>query len=113
MESFIGTHGFPADGVQPECRGYDYYATSFAIPFYGLIYSRLNGEVDPVRAKVYRQRAQENLPFIVHLFGTDGAAIPYGRSMTYRFACAAFFAALAFDTFDVSRRVKAPTRANR
>lgn len=94
--------GLPADGVQPDCKGYDYYATSFAIPFYSLIYSRLAGENDPVRAKKYRERAKQNMPLAIHLFGTDGAAIPFGRSMTYRFACAAFWSAVAFDELEVS-----------
>ena len=41
------------------------------------------------------------MPLAIHLFGTDGAAIPYGRSMTYRFACAAFWSAVAFDELEV------------
>lgn len=102
MESFYGKHGFPADGPQPDCRAYDYYSHSFAITFYSLIYAKLRGQEDPVRAERYRQRAKENLPYVVHLYGTVGGAIAYGRSMIYRFACTAFFAALAFDGSNVS-----------
>jgi hypothetical protein len=102
MESFYGPHGFPADGVQPNSHAYDYYSHSFAITFYSLIYAKLQEKPDSKRAALYRQRAVQNLPFVAHLYGTDGAAIPYGRSMIYRFACCAFFAALAFDGQEVS-----------
>lgn len=102
MESFYGPHGFPADGPQPSCQAYDYYSHSFAITFYSLIYAKLQEGQDPERAAKYRQRAIDNLPFVAHLYGTDGAAIAYGRSMIYRFACCAFFAALAFDGQEVS-----------
>ena len=103
MESFYGPHGFPSDGPQPGCHAYDYYSHSFAITFYSLIYAKLCGGEDRHRAAVYRRRARENLPFVAHLYGTDGGAIPYGRSMIYRFACVAFFAALAFDGSEVGR----------
>lgn len=88
--------------MQPDCKGYDYYATSFAIPFYSLIWSRLAGDTDPARAKKYRERAKQNMPLAIHLFGTDGGAVPFGRSMTYRFACAAFWSAVAFDELEVN-----------
>jgi hypothetical protein len=93
--------GLPADGVQPDCKGYDYYATSFAIPFYSLIYCRLAGDTDQALTQLYRERAKQNMPLAIHLFSTDGAAIPFGRSMTYRFACAAFWSAVAFAELEV------------
>lgn len=82
-------------------KAYDYYATSFAIPFYSLIYARLCEKDDPDRAKRFRQRAIQNLPAVTQLFAPDGAPIPFGRSMTYRFATSCFYAAVAFDQLEV------------
>lgn len=94
--------GLPADGPNDRCTAYDYYATSFAIPFYSLIYARLCSDEDPERAALYRKRAVQNLPLVVNLFAPDGAPIPFGRSMTYRFAVCCFFSAVAYDSLDVS-----------
>ncbi|WWC85846.1 uncharacterized protein L201_000713 [Kwoniella dendrophila CBS 6074] len=108
MESFIGEHGFPSDFPQdPEAGAYDYYATSFAIPFYSLLYAAITSKspklADPERAERYRQRARDNVPNVINLFAPDGAAIPFGRSMTYRFAVSAFWAAVAYDNLELPK----------
>jgi len=100
---YADVQGFPSDGPNNTCKAYDYYATSFAIPLYSLIYARLAGSFDPERAERYRKRAIQNIPEVVHLFARDGAAIAFGRSMTYRFACSAFWGALAYDDIEVSQ----------
>jgi hypothetical protein len=51
---------------------------------------------------LYRKRAAMSSLAIVHLFAPDGSSIPFGRSMTYRFATSAFWAACAFDGVEVS-----------
>ncbi|KAK6905252.1 hypothetical protein I204_08094 [Kwoniella mangroviensis CBS 8886] len=106
MESFYGEHGFPSDCPQNPSNGaYDYYATSFAIPFYSLLYAAITSRspklADPERAEKYRQRAKENIPNVLNLFAPDGAGIPFGRSMTYRFAISSFFAAVAYDGLEL------------
>ncbi|GKT41484.1 uncharacterized protein ColSpa_01665 [Colletotrichum spaethianum] len=63
-------------------RQADYYSGSFAIQFSQLLYSRFAADVDPERAETYRQRARD--------FG-----VSFWRSLTYRFACGGYFAALA------------------
>lgn len=73
----------------------DYYI-SFAIHFYGLIYSRLMKEKDPEYAAVLRERSACFSRDFVYWFGNDGNEIPYGRSLTYRFAHSAFFSALGY-----------------
>lgn len=85
------------------CKAYDYYATSFAIPFYGLIYAHLAESFDPVRAKRFRERALLNVPEVVHLLAPEGECIAFGRSMTYRFAAACFWAGVAIDGLEVGR----------
>jgi hypothetical protein len=68
-----------------------YVAMSFHT--YGLIYAA-SGLGDEARADQFRRRAREAAPHLEHWFAPDGASLPYGRSMTYRFAHAAFWAAL-------------------
>ncbi|KAJ0160515.1 hypothetical protein CTA2_7826 [Colletotrichum tanaceti] len=77
-------------------RQADYYSGSFAIQFSQLLYSRFAADVDPARAETYRQRARDFGATFWRYFDAEGAAIPFGRSLTYRFACGGYFAALAF-----------------
>ncbi|WOO76912.1 uncharacterized protein LOC62_01G000526 [Vanrija pseudolonga] len=99
VESHYNADGFPADGPCDQMIAYDYYATSFAIPFYSLLYTRLAPQ-DKARISKIWTRTLANIPNVIHLFAPDGASIPFGRSMTYRFATAAFWSALAYATDD-------------
>ncbi|SPN99269.1 uncharacterized protein DNG_02306 [Cephalotrichum gorgonifer] len=76
-------------------RQADYYSGSFAIQFSQLLYVRFAADVDPERAEKYRQRAKDFGAGFWRYFDASGAAIPFGRSLTYRFACGGYFAALA------------------
>lgn len=73
----------------------DHYA-GFAMHFYGLLYAALAGDADPVRAARWRERASRFAQDFQSWFAADGAALPLGRSLTYRFAQGAFWGALAF-----------------
>lgn len=86
----------PSDGLQPDSKAFDYYA-SFAIHYYSLLLARSLGSDNPEIAQRFRDRAANSSLAIVHLFAPDGHAIPFGRSMAYRFATSAFWAACAFD----------------
>lgn len=79
---------------------YDFY-NPFAFHFYGLIYSRLEGQEDPARAARYRERAGEFAAQFLPWFSDDGSCIPFGRSLCYRFAVSSFFAACAFAGLEV------------
>ena len=107
MQSTDVSQGFPSDGPNKTTKAYDYYATSFAIPFYTLLYAKLCAESDPDRAALYRKRALANLPNVVQLFAPDGASIAFGRSMTYRFATSCFWAAVAFSELEVGNTCSA------
>lgn len=74
----------------------DYYSSSFAIQFLQLIYAKLNGDEDPERAAEFKKRAQLAALDLVHYYDDEGRAIPYGRSLTYRFAVISFWGALAY-----------------
>ncbi|GFF32206.1 streptothricin hydrolase [Aspergillus udagawae] len=76
-------------------RQADYYSGSFAIQFSQLLFVKFASHLDPERAERYRVQAREFGVTFWRYFDKDGAAIPFGRSLTYRFACGAFFAALA------------------
>ncbi|KAL4915256.1 hypothetical protein BDW62DRAFT_219457 [Aspergillus aurantiobrunneus] len=76
-------------------RQVDYYSGSFAIQFGQLLYVRFAAELDPDRVERYKQQAREFGSGFWRYFDEDGAAIPFGRSLTYRFACAGYFAVLA------------------
>jgi hypothetical protein len=89
LETFYIGDGWYRDG---NVRRIDHYIP-FAMHFYGLIYSKL---VDDEYAARYRERAVLFARDFRTWFAVDGATIPFGRSLTYRFACAGFWSALAF-----------------
>lgn len=73
----------------------DYY-TAFAFHYYGIMYAVLMKEEDPERSEVFIQRAVVFAQSYKYYFDAEGAAIPFGRSLTYRFAQAAFFSVLVY-----------------
>ncbi|KAF4841444.1 hypothetical protein CGCSCA4_v009499 [Colletotrichum siamense] len=72
-----------------------FYSGSFAIQFSQLLYVRFAGDRDPARTAKYQQQARDFGAGFWRFFNFNGAVIPFGRSLTYRFAAAGFFAALA------------------
>lgn len=73
----------------------DYY-TAFAFHYYGLMYAALMKEEDPERSALFIQRATDFAQEYKYYFDDEGAAVPFGRSLTYRFAQGAFFSALIY-----------------
>ena len=71
----------------------DYY-TPWAFHYYGLLYARAMHALDPIRSKTYRDRAWLMAKRLEAWFANDGEALPYGRSLAYRFAQSSFFGAL-------------------
>ena len=115
LDSFHVGGGWSNDGPKSHHQ-MDYYSGSFAIQFLQLLYSKLAGDFDPERAERYRQRAREFAKDFVYYFDPNGmftvisfpmtranpifyligSSIPFGRSMTYRFAMVGFWGALGF-----------------
>lgn len=91
VEAFRLGEGWYRDGP---VKRVDHYIP-FAMHFYALIYSVL-AKADATRGNAYRERARVFASDIRHWFGPDGAALPFGRSQTYRFAAGGFWGALAF-----------------
>lgn len=79
--------GFYQDG---KFGRFDYY-NSWAMHTYPLLWSLIadesfSGYAD--RCRSYRQRTEALLPYYTHVFDTNGCHVPFGRSLTYRFAAA-------------------------
>ncbi|SDC63486.1 hypothetical protein SAMN02799630_01038 [Paenibacillus sp. UNCCL117] len=96
LDRFYLGDGWYADGI----GGHSDYYVPFAIHYYGLIYAALMGEEDPRRAELYKTRARLFAGLFVHWFDDNGAALPYGRSLAYRFSQAAFWSALVYAGVD-------------
>jgi hypothetical protein len=92
IESCYVQDGWYMDGPG---GNYDFY-NPFGFHFYGLVYAKLSGGRDPERAERYVRRAALFAPRFAAWFRNDGSNIPYGRSLTYRFAAASLFSACAF-----------------
>ena len=71
----------------------DYYVP-WAFHYYGLAYAGIQKHSE--RAAIFLERAKRFAPDFACWFDDTGEALPFGRSLTYRFAQSAFFAALAF-----------------
>ncbi|MGY5955377.1 DUF2264 domain-containing protein [Kosakonia sp. BK9b] len=96
MEAYYLGDGWYSDGPG---RPKDYYI-SMAFHFYGLIYATLNGDDDAQRADVIRQRARLFAEDFIYMSAAEGESVPFGRSLTYRFAMVAFWSAVAFSGLD-------------
>jgi hypothetical protein len=97
LESYaVGDEGWYADGDTPQR---DYYIP-WAMHFYGLVHAALAGDQDPARAARFRERAARFAPAFRHWFADDGSAVPFGRSLTYRYAQGAFWGALPYAGVD-------------
>lgn len=72
----------------------DYY-TLWAFHYYGLVYAAVMEKKDPERSQRFRERARLIAPRFACWFDGEGRGLPYGRSLTYRFAQSSFWAACA------------------
>lgn len=92
ISAFHHGDGWYSDGDpgQP----FDYY-NPWAIHFYSLANAGLSA-VDASTEAWIRSRARAFAIEFAHWFAPNGAALPFGRSLTYRFAQSSFFGALAF-----------------
>ncbi len=95
MDAYYLGEGWYSDGPG---RPKDYYI-SMAFHFYGLIYATLSG--DEARSEVLRQRSALFAEDFIYMSAPDGASVPFGRSLTYRFAMVAFWSAVAFSGLEV------------
>lgn len=90
IETMYIADGWYRDG---RSRRLDHY-NGFGFHFYALILAAL--EPDTAFAATARDRAARFAADYARLFADDGAMLPFGRSLSYRFATAGFWGALAF-----------------
>ncbi|EAA26754.2 hypothetical protein GE21DRAFT_8075 [Neurospora crassa] len=95
LNTFYRGDGWSNDGPEG-IHQMDYYSSSFAIHFLQLLYAKLAGEDEPERAAEFKRRAQVAALDLVHYYDKEGRAIPFGRSVGYRFAMVSFWGALAY-----------------
>lgn len=78
--------GWYTDG---DGRKFDYY-NAWALHLYPVLWARIAGpRADPATVTRHRARLREFLAVHQHFFGSDGAPVHQGRSLTYRFAATA------------------------
>jgi hypothetical protein len=96
IDDFYLEDGWYSDGI----NGHSDYYVPFAIHYYGLMYAEIMENEDPERAQKFRERAVAFAGPFAAWFSPDGSALPYGRSLSYRFSQSAFWSALAFAGVD-------------
>jgi len=95
LDSFSIDDGWYTDGAGGNI---DWYVP-FALHTYGLVLAA-SGLGDRDAAARYVERAHAFAPQIRHWFATDGGALPFGRSLTYRMAQGSIWGALALADVD-------------
>ncbi len=96
IESYYLGDGWYRDGASSQK---DYYI-SFAMHYYGLMYAMAMEEEEPERCARFRERAEMFAEDFIYWFDENGAALPFGRSLSYRFGEAAFWSAYVFAGLD-------------
>ncbi|MCI7794528.1 DUF2264 domain-containing protein, partial [bacterium] len=95
VDSWYVGDGWYTDGT-PDIKPQRDYYIPWAIQYYGVLYSVFAARRDPVRAGRFRERAMAFGREFAFWFDRNGAALPYGRSLTYRFGQCAFYSACVF-----------------
>ncbi|WEV53151.1 DUF2264 domain-containing protein [Bifidobacterium sp. ESL0704] len=102
-------HGWSFDGYVDQIDNY----IPFAYQFFTLMNAGLAerdyryhnhcgpGAAETQRYALLKQRATAFVPSYANWFAADGACLPFGRSLDYRFAQAAFWGAAAFAGIDL------------
>ena len=93
IETFYRGDGWYSDGNAN--RRFDYYI-AFALHFYGLIYAKMMEKDDPERSALFKERAMLYAKHFIYWFDEEGREVPFGRSLTYRFAHISFWSACLF-----------------
>lgn len=78
-------NGWYSDGGGPRATTFDYY-NAWSMNLYPLLWTRIEGDVDPDRVLRIRDRARHQRETLLHMIGTNGAPVYQGRSLTYRAA---------------------------
>lgn len=91
---------YVADGWYRDNVPFDNY-NPFAFHFYSLVYVRFAADFDKERCDRFKKRAYFFAKQHIALLGEDGAVVPYGRSLTYKFGPIAFYSACVMADLEV------------
>lgn len=97
LDSYYEGNGWCKDGP----TGLPDYYNAMTFQFFSLLYIGWFGASDPARASRYSERARLFAEDYARLFSARGEGVPYGRSMTYRFAQAGFWSMAAAVKIDL------------
>ncbi|KFY11440.1 hypothetical protein V491_07209 [Pseudogymnoascus sp. VKM F-3775] len=100
LDSFYRGDGWSNDGPE-HIHQMDYYSGSFAIQFLQLLYAKLAGERDPERSAEFKRRGEIFALDFALYFDEEGRALPFGRSIGYRFSMISFWGAIAYAEIDL------------
>ena len=92
VDKWYVADGWYSDGPADIKPQKDYY-NPWAIQYYTVLYSVFAAKSDPARAALYRDRATKFGQQFARWFDENGAALPFGRSLTYRIGQSAFYSA--------------------
>jgi len=92
IEKMYLGNGWYCDGPG---RPKDYYI-SMGFHFYSLLYVKFMSDIDPERCEKLLQRAEKFSHDYICYFSPQGNNIPFGRSLTYRFAHVAYWSAMIY-----------------
>ncbi len=96
IETYYLDEGWYFDGYENQI---DYYIP-FGMQYYALLISKLAKDQQIPQLASYRKRGAVFAKTFKDWFAKDGTALPFGRSLTYRFAQSAYFAASVFAEID-------------
>jgi len=91
---------YAGDGWYRDAVPFDNY-NPLAMQYYALLYCHFRGQLDRQRADRFSQRAGLFAQQHITYFTEEGPFVPYGRSLTYRFAVVSFYSACAFSNIEV------------
>lgn len=92
VDSFYLGNGWYNDGVTTQL---DYYI-SWGIHYYSLLYCKYMKDEDKERVAVLKDRATQFAQTFKYWFDAKGEALPFGRSLTYKFAQISLWSAYVF-----------------
>lgn len=92
LDEFYLADGWYFDGYPNQI---DYYIP-FGMQYYGVLYSILGRNQHDPHLQIFQKRASQFAATFKNWFVNSGASLPFGRSLTYRFAQSSFWAVSAF-----------------
>ncbi|MGF1720477.1 DUF2264 domain-containing protein [Vibrio kyushuensis] len=102
IKSWYLGDGWYGDG---DVQTIDHYG-GFAMHYYSLIYTFLTDNPNDEYDELFSQRAAEFIGPYAYWFADSGEALPLGRSLCYRFACAGFWGAAAMLPLETDEMAK-------